>query len=137
MLDKFQDQIQKFMVGRYGPDRLSKRIQQFIFVLLILGIITSVFDLAGTSLFYFLTLFLILFNYYRMFSKDYQVQRKIQESYFQIESKVKKPFKRLIGTKDHIYTPCPNCKESLRLPRKKAKLKVSCPRCKYVFYKRT
>jgi phage FluMu protein Com len=34
---------------------------------------------------------------------------------------------------DYVVISCPECKSRLRIPKGKGKIKVNCPKCKYVF----
>jgi glutaredoxin 3 len=38
---------------------------------------------------------------------------------------------------DFQVLPCPNCRQSLRLPRGKGKLKITCPRCRHEMVRET
>lgn len=44
---------------------------------------------------------------------------------------------RLQQSKQFVFIKCTNCKNTLRLPRNKGKLSVTCPVCKTEFIKRT
>lgn len=39
--------------------------------------------------------------------------------------------------KDFVFLNCPKCKKTLRLPRNKGKLLVTCPLCGFQFHKKT
>jgi len=39
--------------------------------------------------------------------------------------------------KYYVFFKCPKCKKTLRLPKNKGKLKVTCPICKYELFKKT
>ena len=61
---KFIDKLQKFMIGRYGPDELY----HFLFKLYIILLIINVFFVKYIILEY-IELFIVLFIFYRFFSK--------------------------------------------------------------------
>ncbi|HBQ64708.1 MAG TPA: hypothetical protein DD727_07270 [Clostridiales bacterium] len=40
-------------------------------------------------------------------------------------------------SRDTFTFSCPQCKNKLRLPRNRGRLKVTCPVCKHEFFKKT
>jgi ribosomal protein L37AE/L43A len=42
-----------------------------------------------------------------------------------------------IKDRDHRYFSCPRCKQTVRVPRGKGKIAISCPKCKEKFIKKT
>lgn len=129
------DWLKKFMVGRYGSDQLS------IFLVVLSLILTIIGRLAGISLIISLSYVPLFFAVYRMFSKD--VQKRSMENYkfaifmSPIYSKFKKYQKRAKDTKTHKYFKCNSCKTTLRVPKGKGKIMITCPRCKTKAAKKT
>ena len=39
--------------------------------------------------------------------------------------------------KDHKYYACPRCRQTVRVPRGKGKISITCPKCKEKFIKKT
>ncbi len=141
MLNNLKYKFAEFMRGRYGIDAFGRRLQIYFIAGLILTIVLRALNLPGSGFTSFITLLIVIFTNMRVYSKDISKMRRQQEAYFEFERKMTAPFKRLkrslFGTKESIYVSCPNCKEELRLPRGKGKIKVTCPKCKHVFIKRT
>jgi ribosomal protein L37AE/L43A len=54
-----------------------------------------------------------------------------------VYSWLKKTRNRLKDAKTHRYFSCPNCKQSLRLPKGKGKIIIICPKCKTEFKGKT
>ncbi len=115
--------FQKFMYGRYGIDRLYNILLFAYLIILITALVIgravdsrlySVISLAG--------LLLILFAFYRVFSKNIEKRRKENAKWMRFENKVK-------CRKTHIFRKCPKCKSVLRLKKIKGKHRVSCPHC--------
>ena len=65
-----KEKIMKFMYGRYGNDELNQFLVKLIFVNLILSLFVRSSRFLG-DLFYYLSIILLIFMYYRMFSKNY------------------------------------------------------------------
>jgi Zn finger protein HypA/HybF involved in hydrogenase expression len=123
------------MAGRYGGDQLS-------LVLLAVSIILSLIG-RGTSL----TLLTVL-SYvplgaalYRMFSKDIE-KRRLENYKFAIlispiYGRFHKLSSRFQAARTHRHFKCPNCQATLRVPKGKSKIMVTCPKCGNKFEKRT
>ncbi len=124
---KFKDKLIRFMYGRYGGnDALNKALLWTYIVILVLGII------SGWQWLWYVGFLAIVFNIYRMFSRNIAARQKENAAYLSIKRKVLMPFKQLMDRK-HAYRTCPHCKATLRLPRKKGKHTVACPKCKKDF----
>lgn len=129
------DWLKRFMEGRYGGDQLSG-------ALLILSLLlTFIGQLARLS-------FLILMSYiplgisiFRIFSRD--ISKRSMENYkfamliSPLYARYRKILNRLQNMKTHKYFKCSNCKTTLRVPRGKGKIIVTCPRCKIKFHKKS
>ena len=62
--DNMKEKVQRFMMGRYGFDELSKVYLGVTIVLMILSMFVK------SSLLYVLALLLLVYSYYRAFSKN-------------------------------------------------------------------
>ncbi len=129
------DKIRKFMIGRYGGDKLS-------FVLLIGAMLLSfVSSILGFELGMILSYVPSIWGIFRVFSKNIykraEENRKFLRVYAPIERKVVESFKLLIGTKTHKHYRCAKCKQIIRIPRGRGKLCITCPKCKHEFIKNT
>lgn len=130
-----RERFNKFMAGRYGIDRFTNFL---VISSLILMIISRLIRLA---IFQFIGLGMILFGYYRVFSKKIKDRQEENEVYLyrlgKIKSKFRKSKNKIKGLKDYKYFKCDNCKQEIRVPRKKGRVKITCPKCKKEMYKRT
>lgn len=111
---------------------------EFGIFLLWAGIITSLISYFAKSSFLY-TLGFVFFAYeiFRAFSKNIE-KRRLENNYF--KDKFLNPVKKSVGgfkgdiktkrnDKDHKYITCPICGQKLRIPKKKGKIKVKCPKC--------
>lgn len=122
--------LQKFMIGRYGPDELY----QFLLILYVLLFIIEVF--INSKVINIIELLIILFMFYRFFSKNIYKRRRENDIYLNIKKKLLKPFKDIKrnykNRNYYVYKKCSKCKTTLKLPlpSKKGIQKVKCPICK-------
>lgn len=126
----------RFMYGRYGIDKLNV----FLAVLLIVLTVVSVFlkDTPRYILQVFYTIGYVLFLF-RYFSKNINKRRAENEKFQKITASGKKYFKfkyRQMTDRDFKYFKCPKCSATLRVPKRKGNITVTCPVCKNKFDKK-
>lgn len=134
-MDQLKERFKKIMVGRYGMDQLS-------IGLLIIGMILIILTLPiKWPIMRFIALILILFCYYRLFSKKLYKRQQENFKFIRFCTPIYKRFnvyvKRFKERKTHRYFKCPVCKQILRVPRGKGKLAITCPKCKHILHKRS
>ncbi len=127
--------LSRFMVGRYGPDQLSMAL---VVVSIIASLIVKIVGLPyGTAIAYILLILALV----RMLSRNIVARRRENDRFLRywapFKSKVKKFFAKLRGLKTHKYFNCPGCKNTLRVPRGRGKLQITCPRCGERFIKKS
>ncbi len=129
-----REKFQRFMWGRYGNDRLN----QFLMIVALIFMVISFF---GPDLFYALALGLLIYVYYRMFSKQTAKRAAENQWYWQKEMKVRNWFqgkKRAFAQrKDFRIYKCPNCKQKLRVPRGRGKIAIRCRKCGTEFIRKS
>lgn len=129
-----------FMTGRYGSDEFGRFLGLFACLLLVISIILSTSSTAGMIL-WALALVIIIYSYFRMFSK--KINKRFSENYrfIRIKNKLLAPFKKFISRskqkKTHKFFKCPSCKTTVRVPKNKGKIKITCPKCGEKFIKKT
>ena len=123
------------MYGRYGVDQLSVALLVFY---LIVNLIISFIPIPFLFL---LPLAIMIFCFYRIFSRNYQKRYAENQKFLQIFGPVLSHFK-LMGRKfrdrkTHRYYTCPQCKNTLRVPKTGKKIAITCPVCHNEFIKKT
>lgn len=122
------------MAGRYGSDQLG------IALIALYGILYLLSHLFRSNLLNLLALAVVLFAFYRMFSR--QLDRRQRENTRFLEAvgplvrqyNVNKCRRR---DKDHCYFKCPNCGQQLRVPKGKGKISITCRSCGVSFEEKT
>ena len=109
------EKLQHFMMGRYGIDSFSK-------FLLGVTVFFCVIDLFFHSVVLnSWTLLLLIYTYYRVFSKNHNKRYQENMRFLQIKNKLLARFQREKSHMQqrkthHIYT-CPTCKQKIRIPK--------------------
>ena len=129
-----KEKLQRFMWGRYGNDRFN----QFLMIVALVCLALSFF---GLRIFYVLALVLLVYAYYRMFSRDMSKRSAENQWYLRKEMKVrgwingrKKAFAQ---RKDYRIFKCPKCGQKLRVPRGKGKIAIRCRKCGEEFIRKS
>lgn len=129
-----REKFYRFMVGRYGNDRLNQ-------VLMIAAMVALVISFFGPRLFYLIALLILIYAYFRMFSKNTYKRSMENNKYLQWEykgkqfiAKKKRMFKQ--AKTHHIYK-CPSCRQKIRVPRGKGRIEIRCPKCGQTFIKKS
>lgn len=129
--------IQRFMIGRYGADQLWRALMIFYLLAIVITNIVYRFSKIAYYSLSVLSLAIIIFAVFRVFSKNIEARRKENQEWLKITGGIRRKFifakERNKQKKTHKFVKCKQCKKVLRLPKNKGKLNVSCPHCKNQF----
>lgn len=128
------DKMRRFMVGRYGPDKFSKTLLITAMIIMFLAAFSKLHIL------YYPSLLLLGYVYFRMFSKNTSKRYRENQLYLYYEQKVIQyitGIKTRLKDKEHKIFRCPTCKQKIRVPRKKGRIAIRCPKCNNEFVKKT
>lgn len=130
-----REKLRQFMIGRYGTDGLNQFLSIASLVLLLIAIISRV------NLFTYLGAALLIFCYYRTFSRN--ISKRTEENYkfYTLKDRVDNKFKgwkeQWANRKVYHYYRCPQCRQKLRVPCGRGRIQISCPRCGTQFIKKS
>lgn len=129
-----REKLQRFMWGRYGTDSLNQCLMVSAFACLILSFF-------GGGIFYFLATVLMVYTYFRMFSRNVGKRSMENQQFLKQTMKIRGLFakkKKEWGQRKafRIYK-CPGCGQKIRVPRGKGKIAISCRKCGSEFIKKT
>lgn len=127
--------LQQFMAGRYGVDQLARSLNFVVIVLLVVSMLTR------QQFIYLFALGLMIYSYFRIFSRNRTKRYAENARYLQRTAKIRNYFVTLgrdMRTRrtHHIYR-CPGCRQKIRIPRGKGKVAVRCPKCSREFIKKS
>lgn len=123
---KFRDRFLAFMSGRYGADQL------YYFLLAIYVILLGVNLFVRSWIISAVLWAVVIWLIFRSMSRNFAARRRENEVFMKVWGPVQRWFQRLkqrLTDHSHAYRVCPHCKSNLRLPRKRGKHTVPCPRC--------
>ncbi len=129
------NQLRRFMYGRYGLDQYSRAL---VFIAFFVSLLAMVVRFTPLILLSYLVL---IYSIFRTLSRN--ISKRTQENmvYYKIAGALKNKLKNLkltlIGTKTHKYYRCSHCKQTIRVPKGKGKICITCPKCRAEFIKRT
>ena len=124
--------IAAFFAGRNGLDDLSKVI---IWPCLIIMLVSSFIPIAWLStVVNSLSWAGIIYAYYRVFSKKLDKRQAENYAYLSWKNGLKQ---RWTQRKTHKFYRCPKCKTTLRVPKGKGKISITCRSCGEKFIKKT
>lgn len=135
-----KEKLMKFMYGRYGNDELNQLLFKLVFVSLVISLLSGRASFLG-DMFYFLALIMVVFIYFRMFSKNLNKRYSERSAYLNFSNKVKlsldKQNKMRAQKKSYAFFKCPSCKQKVRVPKGKGKISIHCPKCNVDFIKKS
>ena len=115
------------MAGRNGTDRLNMAILCAGLVASLLSVIIPVqpVNLILWALSYGLMIWAIFRSLSRNTYKRYLENRKFLQFWDRIRDR------------EHRYYDCPKCHQTVRVPRGRGKISITCPKCREKFVKKT
>ncbi len=132
-----RERLARFMAGRNGNDQLNI----FLLVVDVVLIVLSTVWKSASGLLYPLVLVLLVYIYFRMFSRNVYKRREENGKYMRLKYKVDAALRlrkeRWVQRKDYKFFTCPSCRTSLRVPRHRGKVKIVCRKCGTSFFGKT
>ena len=117
--------------GRNGPDQLSQFVLSIAFFIAILNLFLRSNILSS------IILVMMIYIFFRMFSKQTYKRRqeniRFAQKMYPYQIKLVKYAARQADKKTHKYFKCPNCKQTLRVPRGHGEITITCPKCHHQF----
>ena len=133
-----RERLARFMAGRNGNDQLNVFL---LIVDLILMLLSGIFSKSIGGVLYPIVIALLVYVYFRMFSRNVYKRREENGKYMRLKYKAAAELRlfkeRWIQRKYYKFFTCPSCRASLRVPRHRGKIKIVCRKCGTSFFGKT
>lgn len=126
--------FRRFMMGRYGGDALGNFLCAGSLVCLLLGVL--LWDWL-----YYLGFAMLVYSYYRILSRNVQ-KRYAENQWFlaqrgRVLARLDTARERFAQRGTYRYFHCPQCRQTLRVPRGRGRISIRCPKCGTQFIKKS
>ena len=127
--------FRQFMYGRYGSDELNMAL---LAAALVLSVLNSMFSAVfrGHAAMSVVTLCvsvviyaLLIYGIFRIFSRNIYKRRRENRKFLNFWNRLR--------DREHRYFNCPQCKQTVRVPKNRGKINIRCPKCSERFIKTT
>ena len=117
----------RFMSGRYGTDKLNSVLLWTGLILCLVSMFVPV-GWANLVLSLLAQVFMVV-ALLRCFSRNtYKRYQENRRFLFMLQK---------LKDREHRYFSCPKCRQSVRVPKGKGKISITCPKCRERFVKKT
>ena len=127
--------LRNFMVGRYGQDHLNTALCVAALISWLISLFVGGWLLSAL---YFLFMGLAIF---RMLSRRIDKRRAENDRFltywWPIRRKIDLALRKAKERRTHKFFKCPGCRNTLRVPKGKGKVNITCPKCGERFQKKT
>ncbi|MBR0462372.1 MAG: hypothetical protein IJJ00_06645 [Erysipelotrichaceae bacterium] len=127
MLNKVRRYLYRYFLERNGVDSLGKAL---LWIVCIVFIITMLLKGIAKIVFVLILWALIMYMYFRIFSKNLPKRRAENARY---EGKIRYFKTRMKQGKDYRFYNCPSCGTHLRVPKGAGKITITCSKCGHKF----
>ncbi len=134
-----KERLARFMQGRYGIDQFTNFLVFSALVMLVLEMFIKVPFMR--FLLNTLSIAAIIYSYFRMLSRNHNKRYSENERYMKFHNGVKffiaRQKSHMQQRKTHHIYKCPQCRQSIRVPKGKGRIAITCPKCHTEFIKRS
>ena len=127
----WQRKMMEWLQGRQGPDDLAVFSMNLAIVVVVVNLFARVSWLGWVAL------VLIAYSMFRIQSKNLGRRARENEAFLKALGParpwVQNPRAAWTELRTYKHVKCASCKQRVRVPRGKGKLRVTCPRCKTKF----
>ncbi|MCI8497494.1 MAG: hypothetical protein HFE85_04515 [Clostridiales bacterium] len=133
-MNRFFDRLRLLMYGRNGPDALSYAL---LITALVISMLSVVIRFSYLSI---LSTLLIVAAIWRQFSRNVTQRQRENQKFLSFWHKITGWFslqrRKFQERNTYRYLKCPACHVTVRVPRGRGKIRITCPKCKIDFIRK-
>ena len=130
-----KEKVQRFMIGRYGFDELSRIFLGLTIALMVVSMFTR------NKVIYLISLVLLVYSYGRAFSKNIAKRQQENQRFLNFRyhgtAKWGKFKARQEQKKIYRFYKCPQCEQMVRVPKGRGRICITCPKCQTEFIRKS
>ena len=130
-----REKVQRFLMGRYGFDELSRVCLWVTVAFMALSLFTQ------NQAFYLVGLLLLAICYFRVFSRKVEKRQEENQKFLGVRRlgavKWNAAKARQEQKKIYRFYKCPQCRQRVRVPKGKGRICITCPKCRAEFIKKS
>lgn len=130
--------LSRVMYGRNGVDQMS---QMCSIVACVLALISIIGSRTWLSFLWWPAILLYAYAIFRMFSRNLYKRQQENNWYLEKTNRLRSWFRlnktRYQQRKDYVFFSCPNCKTTVRVPKGKGNVTITCPKCREKFSRKS
>lgn len=130
-MNKIQNALYRFMQGRYGSDKLNNFLLIFALILMLLNLFFIKNAYLSTIVWV-----ILMYNIFRTYSRNIYKRRAENDKFLEYTKPIRQRINIIKSNKndlEHKYYLCPNCKQTVRVPKGRGKITITCPKCQNKF----
>ena len=131
-----RERLNRWMMGRYGTDQLSRCMFLTALVLFIISCFISLHRIP-----YAIAWVLMIWGYIRVMSRNTSARYAENQKYLQITGRIRRFFtvrkSRFDQRGIYKFYKCPTCKQTVRVPKGRGRIQITCPKCHAEFIKKS
>ena len=131
-LRRFSEGMRRFMWGRYGTDQLNLFL---LIVAVVLCLISFIFTRLGAVMMIvgavvnLLAYVVLIWYLFRSLSRNITARQRENRRFLTLRSR--------LTDRQNRYYRCPNCGQTVRVPRGRGKICIKCPMCSEKFVRKS
>lgn len=126
-MNKFSGRLRRFFAGRYGHDKLNMVLLGAGMVLCIASMFVK--NPTADGLLVVLSYILLILSLFRCLSRNTYKRYQENRRFLLVLDRLK--------DRNNRYYSCPKCRQTVRVPKGKGKIAITCPKCRERFIKKT
>lgn len=128
------NRLKKFFYGRHGVDQLSIAL---FFLYMAIAFTSQILRIYWI---YILSYAIFGYSFFRILSRNHakrtEENARFLLGWHSLKNRFRTGIQRMRDLGQYRYFKCPNCSQTVRVPRGKGRVNISCPKCRGKFLRK-